>query len=62
MDSFDSLGRILGPVLAGALYGAGAVYPYLAAAGVLVLCGLTLRPRAKGLMPGAERAAPPAAP
>jgi multidrug resistance protein len=42
MDSFDSLGRIIGPILAGSLYGSGGHYPYLAATGVLLLCRLTL--------------------
>jgi DHA1 family multidrug resistance protein-like MFS transporter len=45
MDSFDSLGRILGPALAGALYRPDVRYPYLASALILamVLVGLWLR-------------------
>jgi multidrug resistance protein len=42
MDSFDSLGRILGPVLAGALYHSDPRYPYLASALVLAAAGLGL--------------------
>ncbi len=62
MDSFDSLGRILGPLMAGSLYGAGAVYPYLVAIGVLGLCRLTLWSRpSRGTM-GARGAVPPAGP
>jgi DHA1 family multidrug resistance protein-like MFS transporter len=46
MDSFDSLGRILGPILAGTLYPLDLRSPYWAAAVVLVLCFLwMLRPK-----------------
>jgi len=41
MDSFDSLGRILGPLLAGPVYAAEARLPYVVSAGVL-LAGLGL--------------------
>jgi multidrug resistance protein len=37
MDSFDSLGRIVGPVLAGSLYEVDPAFPYYASAAVLVL-------------------------
>jgi len=37
MDSFDSLGRILGPLLAGPLYQTDLRLPYVASAGILVL-------------------------
>jgi multidrug resistance protein len=36
MDSFDSLGRILGPMLAGQVYAADARLPYVVSAGVLL--------------------------
>jgi|RhiMethySRZTD1v2_1073278.scaffolds.fasta_scaffold13422_5 DHA1 family multidrug resistance protein-like MFS transporter len=38
MDSFDSLGRILGPVLAGPVYGWAPHAPYLVSASILALC------------------------
>ena len=39
MDSFDSLGRIIGPLLAGSLYGRErGLSLHAVAAGVLVLC------------------------
>jgi multidrug resistance protein len=59
MDSFDSLGRIIGPLLAGSLYGVNGIYPYLVAAGVLVLCRLSLWSRSSGSAVGAV---PPAGP
>ncbi len=40
MDSFDSLGRIFGPMLAGKLYDAGPNRPYLASAAILALVSL----------------------
>ena len=45
MDSFDSLGRILGPMLAGRVYGWDPGYPYLVSATILVACclGLSIR-------------------
>jgi hypothetical protein len=45
MDSFDSLGRILGPMLAGRLYGWDPSVPYLVSAGILAACclGLAIR-------------------
>lgn len=60
MDSFDSLGRIVGPLLAGWLYLPGGRYPYIAAAAVLVLCRLTLWPRRTVSPATADRALPPA--
>jgi MFS transporter, DHA1 family, multidrug resistance protein len=42
MDSFDSLGRILGPILAGALYRPDPRYPYIVSAAVLAMVGLAL--------------------
>ena len=59
MDSFDSLGRIIGPILAGSLYGPGGHYPYLAAAGVLLLCRLTLWRRVAPTSRRVEEGAPP---
>jgi multidrug resistance protein len=53
MDSFDSLGRIIGPLLAGSLYGINGIYPYLVAAGVLVLCRLSLWSRSSKSAAGA---------
>ena len=45
MDSFDSLGRIVGPALAGLLYPFDLRYPYAASSFVLVACLLfVLRP------------------
>jgi multidrug resistance protein len=59
MDSFDSLGRIIGPLLAGSLYGVNGIYPYLVAAGVLVLCRLSLWSRSPRSAAGtAPRAGP----
>ncbi|HZM69999.1 MAG TPA: MFS transporter [Candidatus Cryosericum sp.] len=45
MDSFDSLGRILGPILAGCVYGWDPSFPYLVSAGILAACclGLAIR-------------------
>ena len=48
MDSFDSLGRILGPMLAGPLYGVDARVPYVASAAILTLACLGLIVRASG--------------
>jgi multidrug resistance protein len=62
MDSFDSLGRIIGPLLAGSLYGGSAVSPYLAAAAMLLLCRLTLWSSPSRSAAGARGAAPPAGP
>jgi multidrug resistance protein len=42
MDSFDSAGRILGPMAAGALYGPDRRYPYLASAAIMAVVGATL--------------------
>ncbi len=39
MDSFDSAGRILGPLVAGALYGPDKRYPYIASATVMATVG-----------------------
>ena len=54
MDSFDSAGRILGPLAAGALYGPDRRYPYLASAAIMATVGAALwmrkraTPRAAG--------------
>jgi len=54
MDSFDSAGRILGPMAAGALYGPGRTYPYIASAAIMATVGAalwarkTVRQRAAG--------------
>ena len=56
MDSFDSLGRILGPVLAGPVYAWSAHAPYLVSAAILALCLLVLvvtAPRAGVRQPAA---------
>jgi len=42
MDSFDSAGRILGPMAAGALYGLNRRYPYLASAAIMATVGAAL--------------------
>ncbi len=42
MDSFDSAGRILGPMAAGALYGLNLSYPYLASAAIMAAVGAGL--------------------
>ena len=42
MDSFDSAGRILGPMAAGALYGPDRRYPYLASAAIMATVGAGL--------------------
>jgi sulfite exporter TauE/SafE len=42
MDSFDSAGRILGPMAAGALYGPGRSYPYIASAAIMAAVGAAL--------------------
>jgi len=42
MDSFDSAGRILGPMAAGALYGLNRQYPYLASAAIMATVGAAL--------------------
>ena len=42
MDSFDSAGRILGPIVAGSLYGPDPRYPYLASAAILATVGAVL--------------------
>ncbi|HEV8701178.1 MAG TPA: MFS transporter [Candidatus Polarisedimenticolia bacterium] len=39
MDSFDSAGRILGPIVAGSLYGPHPTYPYLVSAAILATAG-----------------------
>ena len=53
MDSFDSAGRILGPIVAGSLYGTRPTYPYLVSAAILVTAGsgLWLHRRARGIGP-----------
>jgi DHA1 family multidrug resistance protein-like MFS transporter len=51
MDSFDSLGRILGPMLAGPVYDADPRYPYAVSAAILLVAGAALAIR------GARRAA-----
>ena len=45
MDSFDSLGRILGPMLAGRVYGWDPSFPYFVSAAILAACclGLAIR-------------------
>lgn len=48
MDSFDSAGRILGPIVAGSLYGPDPRYPYLVSAAILAAVGSVLWLR-KGL-------------
>ena len=54
MDSFDSAGRILGPMAAGALYGPNRNYPYIASAAIMTTVGAalwvrkTMRQRAAG--------------
>ena len=62
MDSFDSLGRILGPMLAGQVYAAEARLPYLVSAGVLLAALGLLALRAGRAAPGGARdlAGPPA--
>jgi MFS family permease len=42
MDSFDSLGRILGPMLAGHVYAADPRLPYVVSAAILMLACLAL--------------------
>jgi multidrug resistance protein len=42
MDSFDSAGRILGPMAAGALYGPDPRYPYCASAAIMATVGAVL--------------------
>ncbi len=42
MDSFDSLGRIFGPILAGRLYGSGHGRPYATSAAILILVSFLL--------------------
>lgn len=42
MDSFDSLGRILGPIVAGILYRPDPRYPYVASAALLATVSLAL--------------------
>jgi len=42
MDSFDSAGRILGPMAAGALYGPKPSYPYIASAAIMATVGVAL--------------------
>ena len=56
MDSFDSLGRILGPVLAGPVYAWSDHAPYLVSAAILGLCLLLLlvtAPKARAQRPAA---------
>jgi multidrug resistance protein len=56
MDSFDSLGRILGPMLSGRVYGWDPRMPYLVSAGILAFVCLGLSVRAllgsRGPRPG----------
>jgi len=59
MDSFDSLGRILGPALAGTLYHPDARYPYIASASILALVFVGLWLRSPEAAPSAPRVAPP---
>jgi MFS transporter, DHA1 family, multidrug resistance protein len=47
MDSFDSLGRIFGPILAGKLYDANPGRPYTAAAAVLIIVSIALWARSR---------------
>ena len=57
MDAFDSLGRILGPIMAGLLYAPHRSYPYLAAAAVLFVAAIVLqvgRRRAAGKVSSQE--------
>jgi DHA1 family multidrug resistance protein-like MFS transporter len=54
MDSFDSLGRILGPALAGALYKPDPSYPYVASALILVVVFVGLWLRGPGALPAPE--------
>ncbi len=42
MDSFDSLGRILGPIVAGVLYRPDPRYPYFASAAILATVSIAL--------------------
>jgi hypothetical protein len=42
MDSFDSLGRILGPMLAGNVYAADPRLPYAVSAAILMLACVAL--------------------
>jgi len=42
MDSFDSAGRILGPMAAGALYGPDRRYPYLVSAAIMAAVGAAM--------------------
>ena len=58
MDSFDSAGRILGPIVAGSLYGPDPRYPYLASAAILATVGTALWLR-KGRRPGGARKTAP---
>jgi multidrug resistance protein len=56
MDSFDSLGRILGPLLAGPVYAWSGRAPYLVSASILLLCLLLLvvtAPKAEARQPAA---------
>jgi MFS transporter, DHA1 family, multidrug resistance protein len=56
MDSFDSAGRILGPLAAGALYGPDPRYPYLASSAVMATVGalLWVRTRLKSRIAGRD--------
>ena len=58
MDSFDSAGRILGPIVAGMLYGPDPRYPYLASAAILATVGTVLWLRKGRRLNGAREAAP----
>ncbi len=49
MDSFDSLGRIVGPILAGSLYRSGPNAPYVASAGILAVASFLLWRRGAGV-------------
>jgi multidrug resistance protein len=61
MDSFDSLGRILGPLLAGALYHPDPRYPCIAAALILLIVALALRSTRGPAAARAKESAPPGA-
>ncbi|HEU4403230.1 MAG TPA: MFS transporter, partial [Candidatus Polarisedimenticolia bacterium] len=59
MDSFDSLGRILGPIVAGSLYRPDPRYPDVSAAAILILAALGLSLRARRKAVGSRAVAPP---
>jgi multidrug resistance protein len=63
MDSFDSLGRILGPALAGTLYRPDPRYPYVASALILALVFVGLWLRGEGAVAApVERGSAPVRP